>query len=120
MSDLLQPEATTAAPIGRNIPPSPAPTTASFKPGDDSADTALSTRQPGNPTAVEFITREVTRDTPATPGIPRKVSKATVAQKRSMKGANYYGEVFAVRDPGPVIPQSAGVLLQLKTNVIVS
>lgn len=37
-----------------------------------------------------------------------------------MKGANYYGEVFAVREQGPSIPQSAGLFVELKTNVIVS
>lgn len=37
-----------------------------------------------------------------------------------MKGADYYGEVFAIRETGPVIPASSGVWVELRTNVIVS
>jgi hypothetical protein len=119
MSTFLQPTADSAALVGRNISPSPAPTAASFNPGDDSADIAPA-KTPASPGNVDFITREVTRDTPATPGISKMISKSTAARKRSTKGANYYGEVFAIRDQDPAIPQSAGVHVQLKTNVIVS
>lgn len=36
-----------------------------------------------------------------------------------MKSAGYYGEIFAVREAGPVVPAGAGIWVELKTNVIV-
>jgi hypothetical protein len=81
-----------------NAPPSPAPTMLSFKQGDDvdSSSTA-----------------------PAPLALDKKPSKGNIARKRSSKGADYYGEVFGVRQ-APVIPRTAGMCVELKTNVIVS
>lgn len=93
-------------------PPSPAPTTLSFGPGDD-RDKLDSHRSQ--------MTRDIDRDTPgATHNLSKKGSKGDFNRKRSMKGADYYGEVFAVRETGPVIPASSGVWVELRTNVIVS
>lgn len=67
--------------------------------------------------------RDIGRDTPgAAPGLAKSSSKGGDfgARKRSMKGAGYYGEVFAVRETGPVVPASSGVWVELRTNVIVS
>jgi hypothetical protein len=79
-----------------NAPPSPAPTMLSFKQGDD----------------VD------SRSSPP-PALNKKSSKGNIARKRSSKGADYYGEVFGVRQ-APVIPRTAGMCVELKTNVIVS
>lgn len=95
-------------------PPSPAPTTLSFGPGDDQ-DKIESQRSQ--------MIRDIGRDTPgAAPGLAKSASKGGDfgARKRSMKGAGYYGEVFAVRETGPVVPASSGVWVELRTNVIVS
>lgn len=96
-------------------PPSPAPTTLSFGPGDDQ-DKLESQRSQ--------MIRDIGRDTPgaAAPGLAKSASKGGDfgARKRSMKGAGYYGEVFAVRETGPVVPASSGVWVELRTNVIVS
>lgn len=94
-------------------PPSPAPTTLSFGPGDDQ-DKIESQRSQ--------MIRDVTRDTPgAAPNLAKAASKSDFgSRKRSMKGAGYYGEVFAVRETGPVVPASSGVWVELRTNVIVS
>lgn len=95
-------------------PPSPAPTALSFGPGDDQ-DKLESQRSQ--------MIRDIGRDTPgAAPGLAKSSSKGGDfgARKRSMKGAGYYGEVFAVRETGPVVPASSGVWVELRTNVIVS
>lgn len=94
----------------RREPPSPAPTDMSFGTGDDRD--KLESQKPQN-------MRDIGRDTPAAPGLFKKSSKSDFGRKRSMKGAGYYGEVFAVRETGPVVPTSAGVWVELKTNVIV-
>ncbi|KAI5844448.1 Tautomerase/MIF superfamily [Morchella snyderi] len=93
----------------RREPPSPAPTDMSFGAGDDRD--KLESQKPQN-------MRDIGRDTPAAPGLFKKSSKSDFGRKRSMKGAGYYGEVFAVRETGPVVPTSAGVWVELKTNVI--
>ncbi|KAI5777841.1 Tautomerase/MIF superfamily [Geopyxis carbonaria] len=102
------------------VPPSPAPTALSFNPGDDGGVTCFGNGETTqrSPKAIEFITQEIDRDTPAAPRLQKKSSKGNVSRKRSMKGADYYGEVFAYREQGPAIPQSAGVYVELKTNVI--
>lgn len=66
--------------------------------------------------------RDIGRDTPAAPGLAKSASKGGDfgGRKRSMKGAGYYGEVFAVRETGPIVPASSGVWVELRTNVIVS
>lgn len=46
---------------------------------------------------------------------PSRAGSSTSRKKRL-----YYSEAFAVRDGGPPIPKTAGVLVELKTNVIVS
>ncbi|KAL0635265.1 hypothetical protein Q9L58_005750 [Maublancomyces gigas] len=92
-------------------PPSPAPTTLSFGPGDDEGKLESQRSQ---------MIRDIGRDTPAAPGLAKSTSKAGDfgGRKRSMKGAGYYGEVFAVRETGPVVPASSGVWVELRTNVI--
>lgn len=94
-------------------PPSPAPTTLSFGPGDDEGKIESQRSQ---------MIRDIGRDTPAAPGLVKSTSKGGDfgGRKRSMKGAGYYGEVFAVRETGPVVPASSGIWVELRTNVIVS
>ncbi|KAL7268810.1 hypothetical protein RUND412_008548 [Rhizina undulata] len=92
-------------------PPSPAPTSMSFRPGDDRSGSK-------SPNSVEFITRDIGRDSPASPGPTKKSFKGNMNRKRSVKNVGYYGEIFAVRESGPVVPKSAGVWVELKTNVI--
>lgn len=94
-------------------PPSPAPTTLSFGPGDDEGKLESQRSQ---------MIRDIGRDTPAAPGLAKSASKGGDfgGRKRSMKGAGYYGEVFAVRETGPIVPASSGVWVELRTNVIVS
>ncbi|PWW80050.1 Tautomerase/MIF [Tuber magnatum] len=103
-------------PAGRT-PPSPAPTNMSFNQGDD-RDVTRRSESTRSPTAIHFITREIERDTPATGGLSKKSSKGDFGRKKSAKGASYYGEVFAVRESGPVVPKSSAVWVELRTNVI--
>ncbi|KAF8476148.1 Tautomerase/MIF superfamily [Kalaharituber pfeilii] len=59
------------------------------------------------------------RATPADPSsnyIGKKSSKTDL--RRSKKGHAYYNEAFAVREAGPQVPVGAGIMVELKTNVI--
>lgn len=97
--------------IGR-APPSPAPTN-SFE-----EDSPIS----GRP-RIEDIMREVDR---ASPGEPidrtpsRKSSRSNISRQRSKKNAMFYADAFAFREAGVPVPSIAPVLVELKTNVIVS
>lgn len=98
--------------------PSPAPTAMSFNQGDDQ-DIFRKGDSLRPPSAIDFITREIDRDTPAGRGLTKKSSKGDLGKKKSTKGTSYYGEIFAIRETGPVVPQSAAVWVELRTNVIV-
>jgi len=89
----------------------------SFNQGDD-RDVTRRSESTRSPTAIHF--RDIDRDTPATRGLSKKSSKGDFGRKKSIKGASYYGEVFAVRESGPVVPKSSAVWVELRTNVIVS
>ncbi|KAG0636881.1 Tautomerase/MIF superfamily [Tuber brumale] len=103
-------------PAGRT-PPSPAPTSMSFNQGDD-RDVTRRSESTRSPTAIHFMTRDVEKGSPATGGLSKKSSKGDFSRKKSIKGASYYGEVFAVRESGPVVPKSSAVWVELRTNVI--
>lgn len=83
------------------VPPSPAPTMQSFRRGDDAPKM-----------------RDVGRDTPAAPRAT-STAKRDLGRKKS-RGAGYYGEVFSVRETEPKVPKTAGIIAELRTNVIVS
>lgn len=100
------------------IHPSPISAPLPFQEGDDRDMSKLSQPQ-WSASAIELITRNIGRDTPATPGLRKSSSKGHSSRKRSMKRINYYAQVFSVRE-GPAIPKAAGVCVELKTNVIVS
>lgn len=87
----------------------------SFNQGDD-RDVTRRSESTRSPTAIHF--RDIDRDTPATRGLSKKSSKGDFGRKKSIKGASYYGEVFAVRESGPVVPKSSAVWVELRTNVI--
>ncbi|KAF8539623.1 Tautomerase/MIF superfamily, partial [Trichophaea hybrida] len=97
-------------------PSSSKSTALSFQEGAD-CDASKQSQPRRSVNAIELITRNIDRDTPATPGLWKDFSKGHSPRKRSLKRTNYYAEVFSVRK-GPAIPKAAGVCVELKTNVI--
>jgi hypothetical protein len=100
--------------IGR-APPSPAPTN-SF---EEDYRTSINSGRPH----INDIMREVDRDTPGGPTDrtpSRKSSRSNISRQRSKKNAMFYADAFAFRDAGVPVPSIAPVLVELKTNVIVS
>lgn len=67
--------------------------------------------------AVDLM-RDSGRATPADPScVGRKSSKSDLRSKKN--GHLYFNEAFAVREEGKKVPASAGVWVEMKTNVIV-
>jgi len=48
----------------------------------------------------------------------RKKGSKAFSENRHVKNIGYYDEVFALREQGPAVPRSAGVCVELKTNII--
>ncbi|KAA8911631.1 Tautomerase/MIF superfamily [Sphaerosporella brunnea] len=93
---------------GITAPPSPAPTMNSFVMGDDQDQMPKSQAAPQR---INTVAQE------SSTGPNKKAAKVNISRKCSVKGADYYGEVFGVRQV-PVVPKTAGVCVELKTNVI--
>jgi hypothetical protein len=94
-------------------PPSPTPTARSFS--EDDKDATLTPTNVRRLKAIETTTQE----DKSTQSLRKKVSR-TFLENRHVKNIGYYDEVFALREQGPAIPRSAGVCVELKTNIIVS
>ncbi|KAI5856924.1 hypothetical protein BZA05DRAFT_161968 [Tricharina praecox] len=109
------------------IPPSPAPTTRSFEVGDD--DDLIKPLQPQSPTLkptqnptpaqkpkqnIDLIMRDIEHDVA---GCTSPKNGKGSASGKPNKGVQYYDEVFGVRQ-SPKIPQTAGICVEFKTNMV--